>query len=126
MKLGFFFLFLSLFSAQAFACRDPLFETYTFFRELPARLHDKELVARVEILETHARLIKRVTRAKVLEAVHGTQVGDEFTIISDTSSCNHDPEIKRGDKFFVAGKIAKDGKFHGVWQGRDFMERKKK
>lgn len=110
---------------DSYACRDPLSETHTFFKELPRKLASKEVVAKIKVLSFEkTKEHERLTTAKIVSAIRGTKAGKSIKILSDLSSCNRDPEIQKNQEYFIAGKIGPDGLFRGTWRQQELIEQK--
>lgn len=107
-----------LMASDVFACTDPTSETRTFFKSLPEKLKKKsESVAKIKIISTKLKS-KRVTNASIIKAIKGMKKFKSIIIISDGQhSCNKDPEIIKGQEYFIAGVINEKGVFKGVWKG---------
>jgi hypothetical protein len=108
---------------EAFACRDPLSETHTFFKELPPSLGSKEVVAKIKVVSTEiSKDQAKIVTARIVSAIKGVKVGDVVKIVSDVSSCNRDPDVRSNDEYYVAGTLSSAGFLRGVWQQRDLIK----
>lgn len=110
------------FGLEALACRDIGSEVRTYLDTLPAAAKSRDFVARVELVTVTTEKSKRVAKAKVLEKIKGDPKISALTIESEFHSCNRDPELEAGQKYYVAGKIEKDGRFRGLWKTTEVMK----
>jgi hypothetical protein len=125
MKLAFVLVFTIIIAPKAFACRDALSETHTFFQELPPSLSSKEAVAKIKVVSTEeSKDHDRITKAKVVSAIKGLKANKTIKIFSDMSSCNRDPEIQIGKEYYVAGTIDANGIFRGIWKQQELAGHK--
>lgn len=122
---------------QADACMADAFSTFTLLGKLPTKADEQEVVAQVEVLEVvewskprHPTMLPdrppnplraKNIRVRVVEAMKGVHVGDEFVVdIYDTScAASSVPDGQSKWRPYIAGSFRKssDGSliFRGAW-----------
>jgi hypothetical protein len=123
---------------SARACLGPESETTTFLSRLPARAMEKDIVAKVEVIQSKTEKIatkigdkiiendsKIVAKVKVLQALKGTKKGSIINIIVMLSSCSREPKTARGQQYYLAGTVGTSGEFDGQWKASDLINEAK-
>jgi thioredoxin reductase len=105
---------------SALACKGLESESRTFFASPPPTAESKSVVAEVEVVSTSNDGSVRLTETVVVTGIKGAKPGAKLTIQSERHSCAHDPEIKPGKRFFVAGDINTGGILRGSWRFKDW------
>lgn len=111
-----FIISLIIFPPSAQACRGLSSETRTFLPTLPEAATSKNIVAKVKIISTvitaHG---ERESEVQVIEPIKGVTAGERLRVISETHSCASDHSVSEHERFFIAGALDDEQKFHGVW-----------
>jgi hypothetical protein len=123
-----FFTFVFLFSGASQACIAAQAEDYVLLNALPPSAHEKNVIAKVKLLTNN----DRSGAVRVIEAIKGVYIGQEFEVEVSRSSCSHlenrirfmdlMSEAERAsisDTYYLAGewKQLKDKKvFVGSWR----------
>lgn len=121
---------LLLFPEQSAACYFGVDVMTTFFAEIPIKLGQQPMVARVKIIraaqswdpprEISSGWAFPMVSIKfvVIEAVRGAVVGDMFSVVLPMNSCVTGQNVKLGSDWFVTGRL-REGRFVGSWSRRD-------
>ncbi|MCI5050136.1 MAG: hypothetical protein MRY32_07395 [Rickettsiales bacterium] len=96
---------------NAHACLGPMLEYQTFFEELPTKVMESPVIAKVKIVakKFNKDTMKTRYQVEVVEAIGGTKMGDQFVIDYRLSSCSRESDIKTGKSYYIAGKLEEEG-----------------
>ena len=102
------------------ACLGLMFETRTFLHTLPEKAFERDLVAKIKILQTTTESSRRISKVVVIDPLKGTTKGSVFEVLSEIHDCARDSNVKSGKFYFLSGEIKKSGNFEGLWKLEDF------
>ena len=108
-----------LFAMPAQACLWAGGERQVFFKQLPAGAEKLAVVAEVDLTSTSmdSSAHGRDNIVTVTKPIKGVHYGETFHILTDTSDCSRDFDLKAGEKYFIAGVRDAKGNFRGEWDG---------
>ncbi len=120
-----------LFSTAANACPGPLSEYMVLIEgALPSAANDEMVVAKVQLIDDKFRS----GTVKVIEAIKGVQIGDQFDVQAGYSTCSRlkrrmrYPEFQEtagSENYYIAGNwksVAGKQVFFGEWRNGKKME----
>lgn len=93
-------------------------QNQSLFSALPGDATSHDINAEVRVISTEVGADnKRRSDVTVIKPLKGVNMADTLTVISETSSCAIDYDVKAGNTYFIAGERDAQGRFYGSWNG---------
>ena len=112
-----FCIFIMCTPSVAHACLGPMSHTQTFLLELPEDALSKSIVAKIKIQSIAYEKFYRLSDVKVIKAIQGVELDQIIKVQSQMHSCAQDFDVKKRQKYYIAGTLNEDGIFTGEWSG---------